>query len=129
MRLLLDTHAFLWTLLHKDRIKPKVWSQLAATENQLYFSAASAWEIAIKMSLGKLSLPGHPAVYVPRRVRESNILSLPITEEHALAVHGLPLHHGDPFDRILIAQAQLESLTIVTADPQFKKYNVNCLMT
>ncbi|MHB8356936.1 MAG: type II toxin-antitoxin system VapC family toxin [Vulcanimicrobiaceae bacterium] len=128
MRFLLDTHAFLWTLLHKNKITPKIWAQLEAVDNQLFLSAASAWEIAIKVALGKLVIPGDPAVYVPRRARQANILSLPITEDHALAVRALPMHHGDPFDRLLVAQAQLESLTIVTADPQFTKYDVNCLM-
>ena len=74
-----------------------------------------------------MTLPSNPALYVPRRARESNILSLPLTEEHALAVAELPMHHADPFDRILVAQAQLESLTLVTADSAFERYDVKCI--
>ena len=128
MRYLLDTHMFLWAMLQKNKITPAIWETLENLENQLFLSAASAWEIGIKAGLGKLVLPGDPAVYVPRRARGAHILSLPVTEDHALAVHSLPMHHTDPFDRLLVAQAQMESLTIVTADAQFANYDVNCLM-
>ena len=128
MRLLLDTQIFLWMFLGQKRIKAKYWSQLESEDNDLLLSAASAWEIAIKVRTGKIKLPGDPALYVPRLARESNILSLPVTEEHALAVAGLPMHHSDPFDRMLVAQAQLESLTLITADPAFAEYDVKCMM-
>lgn len=114
--------------LHQSKIKPKFWQHLRNAENQLYLSAASAWEIAIKVRTGKMRLPNNPALYVPRRARESNILSLPITEEHALAVAELPMEHADPFDRMLTAQAQLESLTVVTSDPVFERYDVKCMV-
>jgi PIN domain nuclease of toxin-antitoxin system len=114
--------------LHQGKIKEKFWLQLRISENELYFSAASAWEIAIKARLGKLAVPGNPALYVPRRSRESGILSLPITEEHALSIAELPMHHADPFDRMLVAQAQLENLTIVTSDSAFERYDVKCMM-
>lgn len=114
--------------LHQRKISSKLWASLRDCENELYLSAASAWEIAIKVRIGKMKLPSNPALYVPRRARESSILSLAITEEHALAVAELPMEHTDPFDRILIAQAQLESLTIVTSDPTFEKYDVKCAM-
>jgi PIN domain nuclease of toxin-antitoxin system len=128
VKLLLDTQIFLWMFLEQRKIGSKVWESLRNAENGLYLSAASAWEIAIKVKIGKMSLPSDPALYVPRRARESNILSLAITEEHALAVASLPAKHSDPFDRILIAQAQLESLTIVTSDPAIERYDVKCLM-
>jgi PIN domain nuclease of toxin-antitoxin system len=128
VKLLLDTQIFLWMFLEQRKIGSKVWESLRDAENGLYLSAASAWEIAIKVKIGKMSLPSDPTLYVPRRARESNILSLPITEEHALAVGALPTKHSDPFDRILIAQAQLESLTIVTSDPAIERYDVKCLM-
>ena len=128
MRLILDTQIFLWMFLNQRKISSKLWSWLRNSENQLYFSAASAWEIAIKVRIGKMKLPNNPALYVPRRARESNILSLPISEEHALAVAELPMQHSDPFDRMLVAQAQLESLTLVTSDPIFKRYDVKCVM-
>ena len=105
-----------------------MWAQLRDVENHLYVSAASAWEIEIKVRIGKMSLPRNPALYVPRRARASNILSLPITEEHALAVAELPMEHSDPFDRMLTAQAQLENLTIVTADSVFERYDVRCVL-
>jgi len=128
MRLILDTQIFLWMFLNQGKINAKLWSSLRSSENQLYLSAASAWEIAIKVRLGKMKLPINPALYVPRRARESNILSLAISDEHALAVAELPMQHSDPFDRILVAQAQLESLTLVTSDSIFKRYDVKCVM-
>jgi PIN domain nuclease of toxin-antitoxin system len=128
VRYLIDTHVFLRMFLHPRKIGARMWTRLNDPRNELYFSAASAWEIAIKVRIGKMKLPSNPALYVPRRARESNILSLPITEEHALAVAELPVEHTDPFDRILVAQAQLESLTVVTTDPAFGSYDVKCLM-
>jgi PIN domain nuclease of toxin-antitoxin system len=128
MRLLLDTQVFLWMFLDREKIGAKMWASLRDTGNELFLSAASAWEIAIKVKIGKMKLPTDPALYVPRRARESNILSLPITQEHALAVAELPMEHTDPFDRILIVQAQLESLTILTGDRSFKRYDVKCVM-
>jgi PIN domain nuclease of toxin-antitoxin system len=127
VKLLLDTQVFLWMFLDQRKIGPKLWAMLRNCENELYLSAASAWEIAIKVRIGKMKLPSSPALYVPRRARESNILALPITEEHALAVADLPAEHTDPFDRILVAQAQLESLTMVTSDPSFERYDVKCV--
>lgn len=114
--------------LQPKRIDAKVWTQLRDASSELYLSAASAWEIAIKVRVGKIKLPNNPAIYVPRRARESNILSLPISEEHALAVADLPMEHADPFDRIIVAQAQLESLTIVTSDAALSRYDVKCVM-
>ena len=128
MRVLLDTQIFLWMFLNKGKIGAKLWTVLRNAENELYLSAASAWEIAIKVRIGKMKLPNSPVLYVPRRARESKILSMPISEEHALAVAELPMEHTDPFDRILVAQAQLESLTLVTSDPVFKRYDVKCVM-
>jgi PIN domain nuclease of toxin-antitoxin system len=128
VRFLLDTQIFLWMFLHKKKIGSKLWALLRNSDNLLYLSAASAWEIAVKVRIGKMRLPSNPALYVPRRARESSILSLPISEEHALAVADLPIEDSDPFDRILVAQAQLESLTLVTSDPAFEAYDVKCLM-
>jgi PIN domain nuclease of toxin-antitoxin system len=125
--LLLDTQIFLWMFLDQRKIDAKLWASLRDADNDLYLSAASAWEIAIKVKIGKMRLPTNPALYVPRRARESHILSLPITEEHALAVAELPAQHSDPFDRILVAQAQLESLTLITSDAIFNRYDVKCV--
>ena len=94
---------------------------------ELFLSAASAWEIAIKHAVGKLPLPAPPGDYVVRRLRDTGTSALPITHVHALRVALLPRHHRDPFDRLLIAQAQIEDLTIMTADPQFDAYDVQLI--
>ena len=82
----------------------------------------------MKHAVGKLELPGDPALFVPRQIREARFLQLPITIDHALAVQQLPMHHADPFDRILIAQAQFEGLTLVTTDKQLRRYDVRVMM-
>jgi PIN domain nuclease of toxin-antitoxin system len=124
MRLLLDTHCWLWFFLESKRLGPQTLIVLVDPANEILFSAASIWEIAIKARLGKLSLPGDPQRFVPSRMRDEHMAELPITQVHALWTYSLPLHHSDPFDRMLVAQAQLESLTIVTADRAFKPYGV-----
>ena len=90
-------------------------------------SAASSWEIAIKYALGKLPLPAPPPEYVPSRMQASGTGALPITHAHALHVASLPTHHRDPFDRLLVAQAQVESLPLLTADPQLGRYDIELL--
>lgn len=124
MRILLDTQSWLWMASAPERFSDPARSLVDARETDLYLSAASAWEIAIKFSLGKLRLPEPPARYVPDRVGAMGILALPIEHGHALRVASLPSHHRDPFDRLLIAQAQLEGLPILTSDPVFGAYDV-----
>ena len=121
---LLDTHVWLWLQTTPERIRPELVDVLADRANTLLLSAASSWEIAIKYRLGKLPLPEPPAEYVPTRMRLSGVSGLPIEHAHALRVGDLPEHHGDPFDRLLIAQAQLLNVPIVTADGQFDAYEV-----
>jgi PIN domain nuclease of toxin-antitoxin system len=99
-------------------------SKLSDSANELFLSAASAWEIAIKYALGKLALPAPPASYVPSRMKSSGTSGLPIEHVHALHVASLPDHHRDPFDRLLIAQAQVERIPIVSSDEQFARYDV-----
>jgi PIN domain nuclease of toxin-antitoxin system len=94
-------------------------------DNELYLSAASAWEIAIKYALGKLRLPEPPIRYVPARLDILHTMPLAVEHAHALHVASLPPHHRDPFDRLLIAQAQLEGLPVLTADPLFDRYDVS----
>ena len=101
---------------------------LSRRDHQLYLSAASSWEIAIKVALGKLHLPEPPPKYIPSRMEALDILGLPVEHAHALRVFDLPPHHRDPFDRILVAQAQCESLIILTADRSFVPYNVRILL-
>jgi len=95
------------------------------TGNTLLLSAVSSWEIAIKYALGRLPLPAPPSEYVPERIRRSAVVPLPIQHSHALHVATLPHHHRDPFDRLLIAQAQVEKLPILTSDRQFAAYDVH----
>lgn len=109
------------------RLSPQSRELLEDPETHLFLSAASAWEIAIKYSLGKLPLPLRPEEYVPSRMATSGTAPLPVEHIHALQAGGLPQHHTDPFDRLLIAQAQLENLEILTADRQFEAYDVRLL--
>jgi PIN domain nuclease of toxin-antitoxin system len=121
---LLDTHVWLWLLTDEERIRPDLLAELRAAGTTLLLSAASSWEIAIKWSIGRLSLPASPETYVPGRLQRSGVTGLPVQHGHALRAASLPRHHRDPFDRLLVAQAQLESVTIITVDPAFEDYDV-----
>ena len=110
-----------------DRFTDAGRKRIASPDNHLFLSAASAWEIAIKYSIGKLRLPLPPTDYVRTRVMRTDTTELSITHGHALRVATLPRHHRDPFDRLLIAQAQVEGLRIMTSDTQFDSYDVETL--
>lgn len=127
MRLLLDTQVWLWAISGDDRLGARARSMLSARKNQIFFSAASAWEIAIKVRLGKLTLPDEPERFVPARLVRDGIDPLLIDVRHASRVASLPDVHRDPFDRVLIAQAQIEDLPILTADPVLGEYDVTVL--
>jgi len=124
MNLLLDTQAWLWMQVEPERFSPEARSQLEDLGNDLLLSAASSWEIAIRFALGRLPLPVPPSEYVPSRLESSGVTPLRIEHGHALMVAELPLHHRDPFDRLLIAQAKAEGVTILTADRAFEPYEV-----
>jgi PIN domain nuclease of toxin-antitoxin system len=124
MRLLLDTPVWLWMLAAPERLSRRSRGLVIAAENELVLSAVSAWEIAIKYGLGKLDLPESPSEYVPRLMDRTGVTPLAIYHRHALRVAMLPPHHRDPFDRLLVAQAQLEELPILTADRSFSLYDV-----
>jgi PIN domain nuclease of toxin-antitoxin system len=124
MRFLLDTHVWLWLMSARRRLAGEVLEALGDPGASLFLSAASAWEIAIKYRLGKLPLTEPAERYVADRMARSGTLALPITHAHALHVATLPRHHGDPFDRLLVAQAQLEGLELVTADRVLEDYDV-----
>lgn len=113
--------------LAPERFSSPARHLLEDRQHALYLSAASAWEIAIKHALGKLRLPEAPVSYVPARVAALGVLALPIDHRHALHVASLPPHHRDPFDRMLVAQAQIEELPIMTADPVFSSYDVTAI--
>jgi PIN domain nuclease of toxin-antitoxin system len=129
MRILLDTQVWLWMIARPERLSVRARQLVVGAEHQLLLSAASAWEIAIKYALGKLTLPAAPAVAVPEWMMRSGVTALPVLHSHALGVASLPPHHRDPFDRLLVAQAMLERLPILTADPQIGRYEVEVLNT
>jgi PIN domain nuclease of toxin-antitoxin system len=124
VKLLIDTHILLWWFMRSERLKKKIRETLADPSNEVFVSAAATWEIAINAAIGRLTLPGDPGQYLPNRIRRAGITELPITSAHTYGVFALPHHHADPFDRLFIAQAQHEGLTIVTSDPVFKQYDV-----
>lgn len=127
MRLLLDTHVWLWLQTAPERLGDTL--ELAEDPaNELLLSAASSWEVAIEWALGKLPLPDPPEVYVPERMATNGVVALPVSHRHALAVAALPPHHRDPFDRLLIAQAAAEDVTLVTADRALEPYDVDVLL-
>ena len=127
MRLLLDTHVWLWLIGPQDRLSSSALSALADAENELFLSAASGFEIALKAAIGKLRLAGPASVLVPSYLKRSGVRQLSINVEHALRAGELPMHHRDPFDRLLVAQAQMEDLVLVTADDQLRAYDVKLL--
>ncbi|MHB1538503.1 MAG: type II toxin-antitoxin system VapC family toxin [Solirubrobacteraceae bacterium] len=123
MRLLIDSHALLWHLSDDPRLGPKASAAIEASDAEVLVSAASLWEIAIKVGLGKLEAPDD----LPERLEPLGFRRLPVTVADAWRVRSLPHHHGDPFDRLLIAQAQAESMPIVTGDPAFADYEVTVI--
>ncbi len=124
---MLDTHTWLWWITEPERVPRRASSVIESGDNEVLISVASSWEIAIKYAIGKLKLPEPPEEFVPRRLARDGIGTLHIEHRHALHVASLPLHHHDPFDRILIAQAQLEGIPIITADPKFSAYEVEVM--
>lgn len=126
MNLLLDTHTFLWAVDDSPRLSAGARGAIRDGNNMVFVSAATAWEISIKAAIGKLTIP--QGGYLDE-LRLHRFTPLHITAEHALAVAGLPPHHKDPFDRLLIAQAQIENLTLVTEDSRIKQYAVRVIET
>jgi PIN domain nuclease of toxin-antitoxin system len=122
VRLLLDTHVLLWWLAD-ERLSAQARQAIGDADNTAFVSAASAWEISIKKALGKLTAPDD----VEQQVESGGFLPLPITIGHGVAAGELDRHHDDPFDRMLIAQARAEGLTIVTRDRVFSDYGVSLL--
>jgi PIN domain nuclease of toxin-antitoxin system len=120
MKLLLDTHVFLWWDAGDTHLPAHFQQAIALPENHVYVSAASVWEIAIKKSTGKLAFEGS----VAKAIEKQGFTPLPIAVEHAEWAGSLPVLHRDPFDRLLVAQAQLEGLTLITADEQILRYQV-----
>jgi PIN domain nuclease of toxin-antitoxin system len=124
--LLLDTHVVIWALAAPQRIPAFISQSLRSLENQLFISAACAWEIAIKRSRGRLEFPTEDFEVLLARLGATH---LPISHTHGTVAGALPRHHADPFDRILIAQALVEDLTLVTSDAAIMRYDVRVLGT
>ena len=127
MRALLDTHAFLWWIADDSRLSKKAREIIADGHNELFLSAASGWEMAIKARLGKLQLSDSLERFVPEQLIINGIEGLPVQMRHTLHVQTLPDYHRDPFDRLLVAQAQLEGLPILTRDPYIARYQVKTI--
>lgn len=127
MRGLLDTHTFLWWVTNQPQLSERVKLILSDRNNQIFFSAASGWEIAIKAQLGKLEIPNEPEAFIADQLELNSFQILPIELKHTLHIYHLPIHHKDPFDRILIAQSQVEKLPLLTLDPQIMRYEVDII--
>ncbi len=127
MSILLDTHVFLWAAGIGKRLSPGARELLDDSETPIFFSAASAWEIAIKWSIGRLELPEHPSDLVRNALAASGLSQLAITMRDAVGVAGLPFHNKDPFDRLLVAQARTNGLRLMTANPVLERYDVDVI--
>lgn len=127
MRLLLDTHIFIWWAGEPARLPPTFLSHLRNPENTLVLSVASVWEMQIKAGLGKLELRQSLSELIESQRRVNGLELLTITLEHVLALEGLPRHHGDPFDRLLVAQANAEAMPLMSTDRVFVNYPVELL--
>ena len=127
MRALLDTHVFVWATSDERRLSDVARTILADGENEIFLSAVTAWEIAIKHAKGRLDLKDAPETYVPDRMELFGFRSLSVEVGHALRAGALPPVHRDPFDRLLIAQSQLERLPILTSDPNIGRYDVEVI--
>ncbi len=126
MKYLLDTHTLLWFLNEDQQLKPSTL-ELIENADLIYVSIASLWEIAIKYSLGKLSLPNDYKKIFPYQLTQNDIDVLPIKIHHIYGINHLEFHHRDPFDRIIIAQSMAEDLPIISKDGVFDKYDVKCI--
>ena len=124
MRLLVDSHSLIWAVDDPSRLSPAAITALQDPANELLVSAATVWEIAIKVGLGKLTLSMGYQDWMNKAIADLNLAILPVTVAYAAAQAGLPWHHRDPFDRLLIAQALLDSLSVVSADAQFDAYGL-----
>ena len=127
MRLLLDTHVFLWLNTQPERLGDRL-SLVEDRRSEIIFSAVGSWEIAIKHALGRLPLPEPPERYVPSRMRSIGATGLAVEHSHALALASLPSLHRDPFDRLLVAQSMLLDVPILTADAMLTRYPVRTVM-
>lgn len=124
MRYLIDTHAFIWFITNDDRLGAQAYEEISNIKNEIVLSIASLWEMAIKASLGKLELGKPFRALIPRELIINEIGVLPIAQKHLLVLADLPLHHRDPFDRLIIAQAMIEGIPVVSHDSDFPQYPI-----
>lgn len=127
MDLLLDTHVFLWWVNDADELAPKWRKAIANPDNRCHLSVVSCWEMAIKSSLGKLTLAQPLERFIPEQLQLNDFRLLDLDFRHICKVESLPFHHRDPFDRLLIAQASVEKMTILTADSEFSRYSIKII--
>jgi PIN domain nuclease of toxin-antitoxin system len=125
MKVLLDTHTFLWAITEESRLSQRVRSLLLSAES--WFSVVSIWEILTKVQIGKLPLPRPAGPFVTERLAFNGVRILPITLDHVLRVESLELYHRDPFDRLLVAQSLEENFPLVSADPLLRRYAVQLI--
>lgn len=123
MKYLLDTHVLLWWLADSPDLPKKLYQIISAPQHQIFVSSASTWEIVLKKSLGKLSAPDN----LEEMLMVNRFISLPIQVRHTVLLGALPAHHKDPFDRILVAQAMAEQLTLLSVDPLIYAYDIHCI--
>jgi PIN domain nuclease of toxin-antitoxin system len=127
MKYLLDTGVLLWAAYAPEKLNRQARTVLSSAASELFLSSASSWEISIKFRLGRLPLPKRPSEFIPEVIQAFALRALDITHFHSVAAGALPMHHRDPFDRMLIVQARLEAMKLLTADTIFKAYGVDAL--
>ena len=127
MRLLVDTHVFLWWITDAPKMSELAREAIKNPENEILLSPVCGWEIAIKAALGRLDLPAPPTEFIPDQLQKNGFGVLPISMHHALEVSLVPPHHQDPFDRLLIAQARSEGIPLISGDAAFRAYDVDVL--
>lgn len=125
MKFILDTHTFLWWITDSQLLSQTARDIISDGNSELFWSAASSWEVAMKYKLGQLPLPEAPELFIPIELAKNRIESLPIINKHSFKAGQLPIHHRDPFDRMLIAQAQVENMEIISNDHQISLYDIN----
>ena len=124
MKILLDTQCWLWWIAAPEKLNQSARRRIADKRNTVYLSAGSSWEITIKYSIGKLPLPEPPMQFIPKRLARDAITALPIEIIHTLQVANLPRHHKDPFDRMLVAQAMVENMHLLSRDNRLSSYEI-----
>ena len=125
MRYLLDTHVLIWWITDDERLSAKARTLVKSRRNELFWSVASSWELSIKFALGRLAFEIPPEILIPFELEKNRIETLPIQNEHAFLAGSLPPHHRDPFDRMLIAQARIESMGLISNDAAFELYGAD----